>query len=198
MHNKTLTSLSVGNNALADAGMVVLSDVLKSNKTMTALYVDKNNVTCAGADALFSALPFNETLGTLYLSNNPLGNKWIVAANQALSKNSSLDSLYVAKCGITDSGVSQLSEDKQGIICKHSSLTTLDLTENEITEAGAISIGTALEDNVCMLKLHLSEFDKSKKKNFSDTSSGKISDLLKRNQEMAEHYGYPDILSSLR
>jgi len=197
MHNNTLTSLCVGNNGLADAGMVMLSDVIKKNKTLTALFVDNNDISSVGADALFSALPLNKTLETLSLSNNPLGDGWTANVNQTLSKNSSLSRLYLAKCGITHDGVSQLSEAKHGILSGHPSLTTLDLMGNNITEKGANAIGLALENNVFIQNLYLSEYGKNNNK-ISEEITKKISSLLKRNQAIAESCQYPDVVSALR
>jgi len=68
--NRTVTSLILRNNYVADAGAMSLADALKVNSTLQLLDLENNKINDIGAIALADALLVNTTLTALFLANN--------------------------------------------------------------------------------------------------------------------------------
>ena len=79
------------------------------------------------------------TLFKLNLSDTRITDIGIAALAESLPS-SRIEFLYLSKCGVTDSGVAALTKS----LPESPHLTTLDLNQNSITDAGAISLANCL------------------------------------------------------
>ena len=145
--NRTLTNIDMSINRIGDEGAKALAEALKSNTALTSLNISRNyNIGVAGAKALAEALKLNTTLTTLNISeNNKIGVEGAEALANALGKDG------------------------------NKTLTTLDISGNNIGVEGAIAIAEALKVNTTLTTLNISY------NNISYFGAGKIAKALENN-----------------
>ena len=77
--NSCLTELSLGYNAIGDAGAKAIGGMLRNNNVLKKLLLHQNRIGNEGAEALALALWDNATLDTLSLANNAVGERGVSA-----------------------------------------------------------------------------------------------------------------------
>mmetsp|Transcript_18755 Transcript_18755/g.30833 ORF Transcript_18755/g.30833 Transcript_18755/m.30833 type:complete len:327 (+) Transcript_18755:91-1071(+) len=137
---------------IGDEGCEYLAKSLKGGKgedcCLKELNMDGNNIGSRGASILCKALQKSK-LQTLNFSNNPIGpSSGQELANMLLSQ-SHLKALLLHKCGLGDDGLGALSS---GLKAGSKSLETLDISSNDITDVGILSLAEVLEDTSLPLK----------------------------------------------
>ena len=146
---KTLTSLSLLNNQITDAGFVNLFKTLKQPSCkVTTLHLFGNQITDVGVASLCEALKQPSCKVTaLDLSGNHITDDAVARLCEALKHPScKVTTLYLDENQITDAGVANLYEALKRLSCK---VTTLSIGRNQITDAGVASLCEALKQPSC-------------------------------------------------
>ena len=144
-----LTELDLSNNKITDAGVISLSQALKSSACkVTTLNLVANQITDAGVISLSQALKSSACkVTTLDLVANQITDAGVISLSQALQSSAcKVTTLNLCNNQITDAGVISLSQALQSSACK---VTTLNLGVNQITDAGVISLSQALQSSAC-------------------------------------------------
>lgn len=170
IHQNTITSLDLSENALGNQGAVVASRLLKSNATLLELDLSKNQIIDAGAHVLAEGLKSNVALKKLVIngpipieefrdkktkimnlsqSNYKDADAVIIAS--LLTDNKTITQLDLSGNQIGDVGARILSERLQ----KNSTLSELSLCSNAITDAGANILAQGIETNSNLTALKL-------------------------------------------
>ncbi|GAB5358773.1 hypothetical protein AAMO2058_000487500 [Amorphochlora amoebiformis] len=129
--------LNMGNNNLGQEGIVALSNAIEhrnSEAYLDGLIISKNDFGADSAKRLFSALSKCGGVRSLDLSENRLGDTGAEALASEIKKKGfswDLASVKMRGCNISDKGASSLLKALEA--CQCTSLTHLDLGENEIS-----------------------------------------------------------------
>ena len=86
---KTLKTLDLSQNDIADFGARQLAEALQRNSALTVLELESNAIGDAGATDLAKALEVNSTLGVLRLQSNPIGARgegWLAQATGGFNR----------------------------------------------------------------------------------------------------------------
>lgn len=144
-YNTTVTELNLSGNNIGDAGAEGLADMLKSNKTLTKLNLPQNAIGEAGASQPAAGLEqCNTTLTELDLTNNNIGDSGATCLADALRSNKTLTELNLSHNNIGDKGATSLAS----VLKQYNNvLEVLNLSSNNVREAGAIRLADALGDN---------------------------------------------------
>lgn len=181
LENRALTHLFLESNDIDDAGLLPLSQALKSNNTLVHLDLGRNKMGPEGLKGLATALRVNSSLLTLMLdhnrlppssiqnlgnvlqdpshqnltvldlSHNHLGVEGAKVLAQMLKKNTSLTYLYVGYNNLESQGLKALSPALE----INFSLTHLCLESNNIGKNGAHALGQALAKNQSLRHINL-------------------------------------------
>ena len=146
---KMLTSLSLLNNQITDAGVVRLFKELKQPSCkVTTLHLFGNEITDVGVASLCEALRQPSCkVSTLDLGGNQITDDAVSSLCEALKHPScKVNTLYLDENQITDAGVASLYEALKHPSCK---VTTLSLGRNQITDVGVASLCEALKQPSC-------------------------------------------------
>ncbi|XP_039622550.1 NACHT, LRR and PYD domains-containing protein 3-like isoform X2 [Polypterus senegalus] len=147
-----LTELHLGDNKLANSGVQLLCEGLKSlNCKLERLRLDSCDLTSECCKALSSVLCRERScLSTLELGQNTLTDLGMGLLCEGLKNlNCKLQTLRLWSCGLT----SKCCECLLSALCaEHSHLTVLDLAENNLKDAGAGLLCEALRNPNCKLE----------------------------------------------
>ena len=153
---KTLTSLSLRNTQITDAGATSLCEALKQPSCkVTELYLGANQITDVGVACLCEALKQpSSKITELYLGANQITDVGVACLCEALTQPScKVTELYLVGNQITFVGVTSLCEALKQPSCK---VTELHLDRNQITDVGVASLCEALKQPSCKVtELHL-------------------------------------------
>jgi hypothetical protein len=104
-----IVELGFERNAISDAGMVPICQMLKTYSSLHTLHLGRNDFTPGGMVYLADALKCNKNLTTLNLSGNSgIGDEGTIILAESLKYNTSLKTLLLKKCGLTEHGYYQL------------------------------------------------------------------------------------------
>lgn len=106
-----------------------MGKALSTNTTLTELHLDHNRLDCAAAGELAKGLQANRALEVLQLASNLIGDQGASKLAHALVHNRSLRTLALSRNQIGSAGGQALIDALW--IHKNTSLTTLDLEQNE-------------------------------------------------------------------
>ncbi|KAK0131701.1 Protein phosphatase 1 regulatory subunit 37 [Merluccius polli] len=110
-YNRTLQTLELSDNAIADAGLEELCEGLRlQTGGLKALLLRNNHITSDGMLHLAKALPVLKALEVLDMGDNSLGNSGLQTLKEALMANRSLLHFGVACTHITCEGAVALAE----------------------------------------------------------------------------------------
>ncbi len=138
-----LKRLSLANNELLDDGAAIVATML-ARKTCSLLYLnlESNGILGPGGISLAEAIGRNTSLTTLKLSENPCG---VPAAAKALAAglvaNKSLRHLELRWWSLSGGSLAALGR----AVGAHPALEVLDLSFNDVGDAGARAMAAALE-----------------------------------------------------
>ncbi|XP_046881841.1 NACHT, LRR and PYD domains-containing protein 12-like [Hypomesus transpacificus] len=145
-----LTQLDLSNNDLKDAGMRLLSAKLGTPLCkLETLRLSGCDITEEGCASLSSALKSASFLRQLELSNNDLKDAGIKLLSAGLRNPlCKLETLRLSGCHITEEGCASLSSALKSI----SFLTQLDLSNNDLKDAGMKLLSAGLGNPLCKLE----------------------------------------------
>ncbi|KAM3620353.1 uncharacterized protein V6R79_021986 [Siganus canaliculatus] len=156
LRSSSVTELDLNNNDLKDSGVKLLSAGLESpNCKVENLNLSRCLVTEEGCAGLASALSSDTSyLKTLDLSKNNLKDSGVKLLCAGLeSPDCKIKILRLPECYITDRSCEALSS-----VLSSSSLTELDLSNNELKDSGVKLLSAGLESPHCKVEhLNLSE-----------------------------------------
>ncbi|MFT4554631.1 MAG: Ran GTPase-activating protein (RanGAP) involved in mRNA processing and transport, partial [Chlamydiales bacterium] len=127
--NEDLENLLLCNHTIDDSALVVLAEAIGENSSLQELHFHNNSLGDEGALALVGALKENLGIKKIELRNNMIGDEGASAFAEVFD--------------VTKMAMSQNSDSLQIFIIL-SSLEVLDLSYNDIGDAGAISLSKAL------------------------------------------------------
>ena len=115
------------------------------------MYISKNNITDKAADDIAAAIFCNTHFQELDISDNNLQALGAMIISEVLQCIHTLTKLYISKNNITDKGAYYISAI---ISCN---IQVLDISDNNLQAAGAITISKALQGISTLRKLYISE-----------------------------------------
>jgi Ran GTPase-activating protein (RanGAP) involved in mRNA processing and transport len=163
----TLVNLDLSFNSIGDEGVVALADALKCNTTLTELRLENCRIGDSGGAALLHVLKhYNTSLGYLSLDDNTVSDKISSAIDKVVTANEKGFRLLHAKeeldlsCKAVEDEAAHAVEDEDAAymateLADNSVVTTLQLTNNKIGDAGSAGIAVALVQNQTLTTLGL-------------------------------------------
>ena len=147
-----LRELHICENDIDDSDMFVLTEGLAKNKTVHTLDLRSNKISLLGATAIQGLLVSKLNLSNLCLANNELGNEGVSALSRGLQhSSSSLQVLNVASNGCD----SKVAQSIASILRHNKSLVELNISFNEIGDAGVHKIARSLTMNTTLRRLQI-------------------------------------------
>ncbi|XP_059818026.1 NACHT, LRR and PYD domains-containing protein 12-like [Hypanus sabinus] len=177
--NPSLTELDMSENKLGDSGVKLVSVALRNPECkIQKLGLIDVGLTDSGADDLASTLSTNPSLTELNLSGNKLGDSGVKLVSAALrNPECKIQRLWLIDVGLTDSGV----EDLASALSTNTSLMELDMSENELGDAGVKIVSAALRNPECKIqKLRLTRVS------LSDSGAEDLVSALSTNPSLME------------
>ena len=147
--NRSLETLVLGNNMFTNRACATLGSAFQRNDTIKHLDLRSNGISIQG---LVSLAPGFARLQSLALSSNPLGSESADVLVKTFVRSDEIKSLDLWSCNLQDHGGIRLS----GLIAASTSLTELNLAENGIEDSGASAIAKAImhpSKSLCVLDL---------------------------------------------
>ena len=136
-----------------DTELLQIAELMKINKTVTTLNITNSSISDKGFKTLCDALKTNTTLTTLNLSNNKITDTQFIILIKGLQKNTTLEILNLSGNILNDNDVYlKLGE----FLKQNKTLTTLNLSNNNITVEQFIILIKGLQKNTTLEILNLS------------------------------------------
>ncbi|XP_065919171.1 protein NLRC5-like isoform X2 [Dysidea avara] len=173
--SNVLQKLNISNNNISDDGMLAITNWLKNTATLQVLNVSSNLITNTGTREFDDV---KSMLQNLDISSNTIGDDGMLAISRWLRNNTTLQVLNVSNNIITSAGTKELeiiynvlqkldisnnrlsddgALDISNCLNHNSSLSDLNISLNEITDEGAIQIAKAVKSNSSLLQLDISK-----------------------------------------
>ena len=198
--NKTLKELDLMNNDISDTGVYFIAEGLKKNSALKCLKI--NTITAQGGKILATAISTNTSLVELELigleitddsgpsfvgmfqrnkslervslsSVSKIGMQFIA---EGLQQNSMLKTLAITGSSMTSNEAKALSV----MLTVNETLTSMDLSENQIGDDGAVHLAEALRKNKSLQELVVLSC------NITDTGLASLVDALRVNNSLIE------------
>jgi Ran GTPase-activating protein (RanGAP) involved in mRNA processing and transport len=164
--NTTITTLDLWGNKIGDAGAKAIADALKVNNTITTLELWCNEIGDDGAKAIAGMLEKNETITKLDLWGNKIGADGVIELGRACAGKKNITVVFL------NNGYYNLFKLAQGTF----TVTTLNLSDNDIDDVGAIALASMLKDNKTITELDLSS------NNIGDDGAKALAGMLEKNK----------------
>ncbi|XP_062892774.1 uncharacterized protein LOC134339917 [Mobula hypostoma] len=144
------SGLGLGNNAIGDSGMKLVSAALRNSECkIKKLCLNDNGLTQSCAEDLTSALETNRSLVELDLGENRLQDSGVKLLFAALRNPAcQIRKLLLRDVDLTASCADELSS----ALSANRSLTELDLGENRLEDCGVKLLSAALRNTCCKIK----------------------------------------------
>ena len=161
-HHPSLSSLDLGFNAIGDAGCEAISvHALAGNFALDTLYLSGNKIRDKGALSIAGAMLHGVGLTQLHLTANSIGSSGLKALCGAIAQvdakirmdlqrptensyqRKSLQKLFLGDAGFDETGFIAVP----GMLLTNTSLTSLCLTNNKITDQGMMLMSQAFSQN---------------------------------------------------
>lgn len=132
---------------------VAIAKPIAFNTTLNELRIRSNGIDDEGAATIANALKTNTALYFLDLSHNQIREAGAAAISDALRLNAALKTLRMEFNSIGDVGAKAIGDE---VLAVNITLTSLYLSSNSVSNAGAAAISQALEANTALSRLSLS------------------------------------------
>lgn len=163
-HHPSISSLDLGFNAIGDAGCEAISvHTLAGNFALDTLYLSGNKIRDKGALSIAGAMLHGVGLTQLHLTANSIGSNGLKALCGAIAQvdakirmdlqrqrptgntyqRKSLQNLFLGDAGFDETGFIAVP----GMLLTNTSLTSLCLTNNKITDQGMMLMSQAFSQN---------------------------------------------------
>ncbi|KAH3732999.1 Protein NLRC3 [Pelomyxa schiedti] len=148
--NSSLKELDLSMNKVSDLGANAFAKALRRNRSLTTINLNQTQIPDSGAQSIAEALKNNSTLTKVNLNDNHFGDlgKCAIAAALALNTSVTYPPCHLGERG--NSGASMVAD-----ILRTSSLSELDLSNNEYNADDMKLICDSLRSNSCLKKLDL-------------------------------------------
>ena len=176
--NPKIDSIHLFRNEIGQNGSDIIAGMIESKFDYISLSLSYNNLGDMGTFAIAEQLRYQKNLLNLSLSGNGIGIDGTHSLVEALKYCPTILKLDLSGNKMKDDGCLEIVDQ---LTSKESSLQELDMSYNEITEVGALTILKRLQQNTSLQSLKLKE---SELKN--DAVSEKIKTLMKRNRHFYE------------
>jgi len=141
--NRSLQFLNISYNPIGDAGAQKLAGGISNTTNLRELNIAECKIGDYGATFLATALAVNKSLQTIIMNGNNIGGEQASKRIAfALMRNQNLKVLKMGGNGLRE-GIEHFAR----LVETTKSLTSLDLSANGISDAGALSLGNALTMN---------------------------------------------------
>ena len=148
----SLTTLSMKWMGIGPELSVAIAEAVRVNASITSLNMERNGLGIDGGKAFGAALCSNSSLTRLDISLNDIGPDGGRAVAEALlTRTTALTELSMLRCGQGPGGGKALGEALE----TNATLTSLDLTQNDLGVEGAIAFGAALRVNTTLRTLNM-------------------------------------------
>lgn len=172
--NKELIQLNLRFNNLEDAGARYLARVISSHASLQEIDLSCNMVSRAGSQALFRAFASNQCLHrVLYVGNDLRGSEEELVQFFQRSKHLQEVDLWCCKIGVR--GAILLAN---ALTNTDSTLHTLNIGNNDISDRGATAIANALHINVNLTKVDISS------NRITDEGGMALAEALQKNRHL--------------
>jgi len=152
LEKTNLKTLRLGRNKLTAAGAASLVKILASNEQLSELHLESNQLGDAGIAVLAEGASKHKTLRVLNLADNQISAAGVAkfAAIQGSAENL-IASLLFAKNKIGDDAAQPIVQ-----LCSAKAISVVDLSGNQIGDAGARALAQGLANNDNVEQLNLS------------------------------------------
>ncbi|XP_063079925.1 protein phosphatase 1 regulatory subunit 37 [Engraulis encrasicolus] len=151
-NNRSLRTLDLSHNLIADAGLEEICEGLKSEHSgLKILMLLNNQITCAGMEHMANVLPQLKVLESLTLDRNALYNEGIHMLKEPLMRNRSILRLGLAYTHITCEGAVALAE----YIAESRQIRQVDARGNAILCGGLMAVSLALRVSNSLVSLEI-------------------------------------------
>lgn len=144
----------MGRNRLENEGAQALATVFEKLQTLEEVVMPQNGIYHVGITALAKGLSVNPNLRVLNLNDNTIGLKGARALANVLPNFRGLEELNLGDCLLKSKGAKVLAETLS-IHGNHTSLKTLDLSNNEIRADAGLTIAQSTHDKTLLTSLQL-------------------------------------------
>ncbi|XP_011629760.1 ran GTPase-activating protein 1 [Pogonomyrmex barbatus] len=144
----------VGRNRLENEGAQALAAVFEKLKTLEEVVMQQNGIYHVGIAAIAQGLSANPNLRVLNLNDNTIGLKGARALAKVLPIFRGLEDLNLGDCLLKTKGALALAEVLE-IHGNHTSLISLDLSNNELRADAGCAIASATHDKTLLTNLQL-------------------------------------------
>lgn len=150
--NKTLESLTMQSNKMADYGSFTIMEAVKENTTLKSLSIVDNQLGEKSSKACAAMLQENKTLTSLNLDGGKMGDDACTVISNALEVNTLISYLNLRANSITIEGSHALGKAIEAT----NSIIELNLRRNTLMDEGCIVVAQAIAKNRSIRILHLS------------------------------------------
>ena len=151
--NIKLQELYLGSNGLQTSSIIKIARSLQNISSLTKLYINHNNMTDEAADYMTNVILCNSHLQEFDISVNSLQVPGIIKIAKGLQKISTLTKLYINNNNITE----EAADDIAGIIVCNSYLQEVDIQASNLQTMGAIKIAQALQKISSLTTLYIND-----------------------------------------
>ena len=165
--SNTIQELDISRNAISNIGIVYISEALHVNTTLQVFNISHNNISNDGVVVISECLRSNNTLEQLNMSHNQISDIGAINIGEVLQINTTLQKLDTSHNNITDVGALAIGEalrsydednslNKEVVNIQTSALHNLDMSGNDISSEGIITLSKFLRNNNKLLMLNIS------------------------------------------
>ena len=165
-----ILDLDISNNQISDDGVLPISDCLRQNNTLQHLNMSHNNISVKGAKELADVIQVNKTLRSLDISYCGIPEEGALVISESYKNNKTLKELIMSwedaiciniansLCDLSDKGVDNVVVKiiSKGLENKNVKITNLNLSYNQISDDGVLSICECLRQNNTLQHLNMS------------------------------------------
>ena len=177
--NSNIHTINLFKNEVGEEGAKTMATIIKNNPSFISLSISHNNIGNAGVNLIAEALDKHPYLTNLALSGNDIGKDGAMVLAKALQNFSTIQKLDLNGNDMTNDGCLAIVQE---LVSQKIPILELDLSYNNISESGALSMIKLLDYNTTLIDLKLKENEMK-----NEVIGKQIKKLIQRNQIIADH-----------